>query len=118
MFVIVRIGISEIARPRYIAPPQHQFSDFSNIQAPGTAWWLGSPEFHDAAGRVLNNSTKVSVGEQAAYFVQYYQPGDRFWTFQTIESAILGGLAVSSSDSRSTGWRDGSPELDRPVVAG
>lgn len=83
-----------VARPSYVAPLQQRSSDFSNIQAPGTAWWLGSPEFHDAAGHVLNNSTKVSVGEQAAYFVQYFQPGDRFWTFQTIESAILGGLAV------------------------
>jgi len=26
--------------------------------------------------------------------VQYFQPGDRFWAFQTIESAILGALAV------------------------
>jgi hypothetical protein len=26
--------------------------------------------------------------------VQYFQPGDRFWAFQTIETAILGGLAL------------------------
>jgi hypothetical protein len=26
--------------------------------------------------------------------VKYFQPGDRFWAFQTIETAILGGLAL------------------------
>jgi len=68
------------------------------LQCLGTRrnWWLGSREFHDAAGHVLKNSTKVSVGEQAACFVQYYQPGDRFWTFQSIESAILIALRLAA----------------------
>jgi ABC-type transport system involved in multi-copper enzyme maturation permease subunit len=93
-FVVVRIGIAEIARPNYVAPLQYRSSDLSNISPPGTRWWYGSPQFYDAAGHLLNNSTRVSINERAAYFVQYYQPGDRFWTFQTIESAILGALAV------------------------
>jgi ABC-type transport system involved in multi-copper enzyme maturation permease subunit len=93
-FVIVRIGIAELARPSYMAPVQYRSSDFSNILGPGTSWWLGGPEFHDAAGHVLSNMTRASVSEQAAYFVVYYQPGDRFWIFQSIESAILGGLAI------------------------
>jgi len=44
----------------------------------GTRWWLGQPEFHDAAGHVINNAIR-GAPQQAAYFVQYYQPGDRFW---------------------------------------
>jgi ABC-type transport system involved in multi-copper enzyme maturation permease subunit len=94
VFVVIRIGIAELARPIYMAPVRYQSHDLSNIQQPGTAWWLGGPEFHDAAGNILNNTTRNSIGQQAAYFVQYYQPGDRFWTFQTIESAILAGLAL------------------------
>jgi hypothetical protein len=26
--------------------------------------------------------------------IQHFQPGNRFWAFQTIESAILSGLAL------------------------
>jgi ABC-type transport system involved in multi-copper enzyme maturation permease subunit len=94
VFVVIRIGIAELARPIYMAPVRYRSHDLSNIQQPGTAWWLGGPEFHDTAGNILNNTTRNSIGQQAAYFVQYYQPGDRFWTFQTIESAILAGLAL------------------------
>jgi len=42
---------------------------------------------------VLRNLLGASVG-QPSYVVQYFQPGDRFWAFQTIESAILASLAL------------------------
>jgi ABC-type transport system involved in multi-copper enzyme maturation permease subunit len=92
VFVAIRIGIAEIARPYFIAPALYRSTDL-NIGMPSSKWWLGSPEFHDAAGHVVNNATRGAPG-QAAYFFQYYQPGDRFWTFQTIESAILCALAL------------------------
>jgi len=38
--------------------------------------------------------SSVSRWPAQLYVVQYFQPGDRFWAFQTIESAILGALAV------------------------
>jgi hypothetical protein len=60
------------------------------------------PEYHDAAGRALTysqvNDQLAHAGNQSAanYFTdhgitlwQYYQPGDRFWTFQAIETTIL-----------------------------
>ena len=64
-----------------------------SVGLPGTKWWLGQPEFHDAAGHVINNATR-GAPQQAAYFVQYYQAGDRFWAFQSIEATVLSVLAL------------------------
>jgi hypothetical protein len=61
----------------------------------------------DAAGRTISpNDALFQIGnlspaDAVAYWkdhgisiAQYYQPADRFWTFQTIETAILGTLAL------------------------
>ena len=90
-FVVVRIGIAELARPYYIAPLLYRSTDL-NRGFPGTQWWIGQAVYHDAAGRVVDNF--LDPAQRAAYFVQSFQPGDRFWTFQTIESAILCALAA------------------------
>jgi hypothetical protein len=96
VFVGVRVGIAELARPNYMAALLHQSHDLSGIMAPGSSWWLDNPDFRDAAGHSLGSSGPGAVSGSASYFVQYYQPGDRFWAFQTIESAILAvlGLAI------------------------
>ena len=86
-FVVVRIGIAELARPNFMAPLVYRSSNM-NIGVPGTSWWLGNAEFYDAAGHV------VGTRQAASYFVEYFQPGDRFWPFQTIESVILAVMAL------------------------
>jgi hypothetical protein len=93
-FVIARVGIAELARAHYIAPVQLKTSDLSALgQQPGsTAWWLGYPDYYDSAGHLLGNGTRPS--QQVSYAIQYFQPGERFWAFQTIESALLAGLAL------------------------
>lgn len=62
--------------------------------------------YHDGSGRTIEGSQAFpfnggSPGDVVAYWkdhgislVQYYQPGDRFWAFQTIESGILLALAA------------------------
>src|SRR3989440_847455 len=86
-FVVIRVGIGELVRPHYIAPLHLQSTDFSQVgsQANPTAWWLGNPDFYNSAGHLLGNGD-YGVG-QPSYSIQYFQPGDRFWAFQTIESA-------------------------------
>lgn len=93
-FVVVRVGIAELARGHYLAPLYIKSATDAAFgqQANPTAWWLGSPVFYNAAGHELGNVP--TGGQQAAYAIQYFQPGDRFWVFQTIESAILAALAL------------------------
>jgi ABC-type transport system involved in multi-copper enzyme maturation permease subunit len=94
-FVIVRVGIGELVRSHYIAPLVKTTHDFNAVgsQADPTAWWLGFPNYYDSSGHLLGNLLGPGAG-QPSYVIQSFQPGDRFWAFQTIESAILAGLAL------------------------
>jgi ABC-type transport system involved in multi-copper enzyme maturation permease subunit len=94
-FVVVRVGIAELVRSHYIAPLMRNTHDLSAVgsQADPTAWWLGFPDYYDSTGHLLGNLLGPSAG-QPSYVIQSFQPGDRFWAFQTIESAILSGLAL------------------------
>ena len=94
-FVIVRVGIAEAARMNYVGALQFKTADMSTLgaQAKPTAWWLGEPSFYDSAGHLIGNGGPTP-GMQASYVIQYFQPGDRFWAFETIEAAILSGLAL------------------------
>jgi ABC-type transport system involved in multi-copper enzyme maturation permease subunit len=95
-FVVVRVGIAELIRPyHYMAPLELKTTNLAALgsQTNPTAWWLdSSPNFYDASGHLLGSTP--SAGQQAVTAIQYFQPGDRFWAFQTIESAILCGLAL------------------------
>lgn len=93
-FVIVRVGLAEIARPNYMASLSYSTHDLAtyNPASLATAWWLDQPSYYDSAGHLLSNGP--GAGQAAAYVVQHFQPGDRFWAFQTIESAVLVGLAL------------------------
>ncbi len=95
VFVIVRVGLAEIARPNYVAPLTYSTHDLTayNPASNPTAWWLEQPSYYDSAGHLLSTDGPGG-GQAAAYVVQHFQPGDRFWAFQTIESAILAGLAM------------------------
>jgi len=94
-FVVVRVGIAELVRSHYIAPLAKTTHDLNavGVQADPTAWWLGFPDYYDSSGHLLGNLIGPSVG-QPSYVIQSFQPGDRFWAFQTIEASILTGLAL------------------------
>jgi hypothetical protein len=94
-FVIVRVGIAELVRSHYIAPLVKTTHDLNAVgnQADPTAWWLGFPNYYDSTGHLLGNLLGPSTGPPS-YVIQYFQPGDRFWAFQTVEASILTGLAL------------------------
>lgn len=96
VFVVIRIGLAEIARPVYMAPLVYRTSDLNayNPSVHPTAWWIDNAGYYDAAGRYLGTVGPGGYSGQAAYVLQHFQPGDRFWAFQTIESAILSLLAL------------------------
>jgi hypothetical protein len=97
LIVIVRIGLAELGRPNYVVPLTFTTHDLSTFSSPPTgfpdAWWVAQASFYDTGGHLLPSGFKYS--SQAAYAMQHYQPGDRFWQFQTIESAILTVLAAA-----------------------
>lgn len=101
-FVATRIGLAELARPQYLPPLTYTTHDMSNFSFPPAgypdAWFIDEASFYNSAGHLLaRNAVPISTGspaEVATYAVQHYQPASRFWEFQTIESAILSGLAL------------------------
>jgi ABC-type transport system involved in multi-copper enzyme maturation permease subunit len=96
-FVIVRVGIAELVRSHYLAPLKKTTHDLNAVgtQTDPTAWWLGFPNYYDSSGHLLGNLIGPGLVRQPSYVIQYFQPGDRFWAFQTIESAILASLALA-----------------------
>jgi hypothetical protein len=101
-FVVTRVGLAELARPNFQPPLTYRTHDMSNFSFPprgySDAWFVDEPSFYNSAGHLLaRNAAPISTGtpaDTAAYAVQHYQPAARFWQFQTIESAILSGLAL------------------------
>ncbi|HVH62032.1 MAG TPA: ABC transporter permease subunit [Candidatus Dormibacteraeota bacterium] len=98
IFVVVRIGLAEIGRPIYMAPLTYTQHDMANYSFPPrgytNAWWVDQASFYDSGGHLLGRGF-VGGSVQPAYAIQHFQPGDRFWTFQGIETAILCILAVA-----------------------
>jgi ABC-type transport system involved in multi-copper enzyme maturation permease subunit len=97
-YVVVRIGLAEIARPIYMAPVAYTTHDMSTFSSPpngyADAWWVDQASIYDSSGHLISNGGPGGLGAQAAYAVQHFQPADRFWTFQSIESGILIALAA------------------------
>jgi len=95
-FVVVRIGLAQIARPNYMTAVVYTTHDLAgyNSAAYPTAWWLDPPSYYGSSGQLLSNGGLAGPGQRVSYVVQHFQPGDRFWTFQTIESVILTCLAL------------------------
>lgn len=109
-------GASRFPCAHYMNPvvfTSHDPLGNTDLGANPSAWWLDQPVYQDASGQTINGSQVFpfnggSPADVVAYWkdhgismVQYYQPGDRFWTFQTIESgiplvlaAVLLGFAV------------------------
>jgi ABC-type transport system involved in multi-copper enzyme maturation permease subunit len=77
-FVVTRVGIAELARPHFMTP----LSTSTPESVPTSAWWLNSSQ-----------QVMTSPGHFLAQS-ELYQPADRFWAFQGIESGIL--IAISA----------------------
>lgn len=112
-FLGARLGIMNLVRPHYLTPIKTVLN--SNPAAagsanPGRLDWVLSNDWSDRAGHVIPDSTvfrlcspaKFTSKLQASscfaqhniYNVAIYQPANRFWTFQIIETALY--LAMSA----------------------
>jgi ABC-type transport system involved in multi-copper enzyme maturation permease subunit len=109
--VATRFSLAVIFRAHYMSPVLFSSHDPNALGNPRAmdpaAWWLDQPSFQDAAGHTITQQdalSEISSGpvdlptywrDHGISIVQYYQPGDRFWTFQTIESGILLVLTIA-----------------------
>lgn len=108
-YVAVRFCLGVFARANYMSPVLFRSHDpFANTDAGAnpSAWWLDQPVYQDASGHTISGREAFPFNggppaDVIAYWkdhgismVQYYEPGDRFWTFQSIETGILVALSV------------------------
>jgi hypothetical protein len=99
-FTVVRVAVEVLARPRYLPAQSLTFSPDGN-QTPNMASgdWVLSRGVRNAAGEMVSPGAEIGpcgpggCGSNEAgpgsYNWQQYQPGDRFWTFQGIETGIF-----------------------------
>ena len=104
LFVTVRVVVGAVFRPNYLPPLRVPVAALGRMTVPnGDAWTLGI-QGRDAAGHQLSSGDLISAIQQHhgdTVFGHYgitawllYQPGDRFWLFQGIETAIFAALAA------------------------
>jgi hypothetical protein len=120
-FLSVRLPVSLLARPRFLAPLERTFP-VAGITAPNQLrgdWILGAGVY-DVQGTLRSGGTSgAAFGDSAqavcgrppdvppdplleqclanygpAYNQEVFQPADRFWLFQTIETALFVVVAV------------------------
>lgn len=116
-FVGLRIALTVLARPRYLTPETLTFpvqSDAAQTN-PYSGDWVQSQEIRDAAGNVVLDNAQAActpgatscgpglAGADDNWLM--YQPADRFWLFQGIETSIrlvlvLAALLVSRAFRR------------------
>lgn len=103
-FVGLRVAVTILARPRYLPAETLTYPVQADVpQAnPYSGDWIQSQQIRDAAGNVVLDNAQAactpgagSCGPGAgAYNWLLYQPADRYWLFQGIETAIFVALAV------------------------
>jgi ABC-type transport system involved in multi-copper enzyme maturation permease subunit len=110
-FVGVRIALTALARPNYIPPRTLTFLVQGATEQPSqvTGDWILSNGIRDASGKMVAAGAQAACqpGAQGpagvdcgaefgagAYNWQLYQPGDRYWAFQSIETGIFIALAA------------------------
>jgi hypothetical protein len=110
-FVAVRLAVTLLARPRFL-PPERRTSPVAGGDDPlRPGDWLLSASVHDATGqRIHEGMSSCATSADAcvdkftatplrgAYNLVVYQPVDRFWSFQIIETGVyvlLAGVLVA-----------------------
>jgi ABC-2 family transporter protein len=121
-FLAARLPVSLLARPRFLAPLERTFP-VAGTTAPNqlSGDWILRAGVYDAQGTLRTGGTSgATFGDSAqavcgtppnappdplleqclanygpgAYNQEVFQPADRFWLFQTIETALFIALAV------------------------
>jgi hypothetical protein len=122
-FIVIRLLLAIVVRPR-LMPAKVIESAFGGEDSPeGTGAWILSETTIDATGKVLGTGGTLNVTpligrcpslptsgggfppradvdacllELGVRNVTRYQPGDRFWTFQILESLIMVGIGAAA----------------------
>ncbi len=121
-FLATRLPVGLLARPRFLAPLERTFP-VAGTAAPNqlTGDWILGAGVYDAQGTMRTGGTSgATFGDSAqavcgtppdappdplleqclanygpgAYNLEVFQPAERFWLFQTIETALFVALAV------------------------
>lgn len=112
-FAVVRVGIETLLRPHYL-PAKTLSYGLASSRGPNPASgdWVADLGVRDGKGRMVLSDAAISCPPDAAgagpcakemadrglgagsHNWQRYQPGERFWTFQGIETGIFLALAV------------------------
>ena len=112
-FLGVRVALSVLARPRYLAPKTFTFLVEGTTGHPNdkVGDWVLAVGVRDASGKMVAPNIEVGCPPDAkgpdgqacgsrlglgpgAYNWQLYQPAGRFWLFQGIETGIFVALAA------------------------
>ncbi|GAA2729724.1 hypothetical protein [Actinocorallia aurantiaca] len=108
-FAAVRIGIELLARPRYLPPETLTYAlGSSDLVNPAAGDWIQSHGIRNGAGELVLPDAKIGPcppGDSmcsrdiqelgtGAHNWQLYQPGDRFWLFQGIETGVFLALTA------------------------
>ncbi|RSM40743.1 transporter [Amycolatopsis balhimycina DSM 5908] len=105
-FAAIRVAIEVLARPRYLPARTLSFAPDSR-QTPNSASgdWVLDNGVRNAAGELVLPGAQIgpcppggcgaTEAGPGAYNWLRYQPGDRFWTFQGIETGIFVLLAAA-----------------------
>lgn len=106
-FAAVRVAIEVLARPRYLPAQTLSFgASDGRTPNPASGDWVMSQGIRNAAGDLVLPGAQMACGPRGcgddgggagpgAYNWMEYQPGDRFWTFQAIETGIFVVLAAA-----------------------
>lgn len=109
VFVAIRLGVEKGLRPHYLAP-LHRVAN-STAPSAHVRDWVLDDKLVDSVGRRITGAREdlaVVHAQHAGIDAQQYlaslgwrrlitfQPGDRFWTFQGIETAIFVLLALAA----------------------
>jgi len=104
----VRLAVLFLVRPNFLPPLEWNVS--TNFAGQADAWMLGDQRHFDLKGQPLVDSQwQVAVNtcsqiqgdwgsclrDHGAVVLQAYQPGDRFWLFQSVEAAIFTVLGAA-----------------------
>ncbi|MCX4749952.1 ABC transporter permease [Kitasatospora sp. NBC_01287] len=110
-FTAVRLAVEMLARPHFMAPRTLTYAVTAVTSGPGAdraaGDWVYAEGVRSAAGKLLVSDGQVGCSPGAAtpgdlcsslgpgaYNWEQYQPADRFWAFQGIETGIFLALAA------------------------
>jgi hypothetical protein len=97
LFVGLRVSVAVVARPHYqpaVTSTATTTGGLEGVQVP-TGSWVMDLSFDQGDGR--HGNVRMCLPPRSGCVDRYtvtYQPGDRFWRFQLIESGIYLGLTV------------------------